>query len=234
MSIYLPTFTNMYNVYDIDTLKAILKVRMDVAKDFINALQTSEDMVRYYDMVKYISYVQPSVIPSDLAIALNYHIPDARKIELISKIKNNIPSVLFYQNSLPYVSSPSVVDLSSEPDIIEKVMDYLRYKVLDKWLWDDDELKSILHYFIIKDGKVEYIEKLEDKKKHTLDGKEEIEKKIKFIEHEILTKKAMYKVLGKIMNDTGAKWVELPKIESVVKTYVKKYLKHKIKKHIKV
>jgi len=233
MSIFLPSFTNMYNVYDIDTLKAILQVRSDAAKDFINALTTGEDMVKYFDIVKYISYVQPTIIPSELSMAFDYRIPDMKKIELISNIKNNLSSSLYFQNALPYVSTPPTVDLSSEPDIIEKIMNYLRYKVLDKWLWDDDELKGILRYFIIKNNEVTYIAKLEDKKKKQLDGKEEVEQKIKFIEHNLLKKKKMYKILNQLLTDTGAKWVELPKIESVVKSYVKKYLKHKIKKHIK-
>lgn len=233
MSILLPqVFSNMYNVYDIDTLKAILRVRVDAAENFINALHSQDDMIKYYDIVRYIGHVQPSIFPSDLSIALNPLLTDVKKIELIEKIKNNLPTSLYFQNAMPYIASPPTVDLSSDPDIIEKIMNYLRYKTLDKWLWDEENLKSILGYFVIKDGKVEYIAKIEDKKKHPLDGKEEIEKKIKFIEHELLSKKRMYKILNKVMSDTGAKWVELPKIETVVKDYIKKFLKQRIKKNI--
>lgn len=107
---------------------------------------------------------------------------------------------------------------------------YLLYRILDKWLYEDD-LCYLLKYLKIKDGKITQIKnKSEYQNVKICDEKiEDIEKKIDYIEENILGMTEMKKILQRLVEDYGFKWYDLSSRENVVVEATEKFLKKKLK-----
>lgn len=136
-------------------------------------------------------------------------------------------------------TTPSIYKVDQNDDdndnyFIQKQMtEYLHYRILDKWLYED-ELCHLLKYLVIDGGKVKLIKSKSDYKENKVcdDKKENIEKKADFIEENLLTKEKMKKLLTKVIYDSGIKWynLSLPKYEQVIVRAVDKYLRKKMTK----
>lgn len=128
------------------------------------------------------------------------------------------PMVGFYEN------------LNADPNLQSRMTKYFYFKVLDKWLYD--EIDDVLNYLTSKNDKIDVLSNLNEYKSSTVDKDSDIivKKKIEFIENYFLTKSAMNGILSEITESNGIQWVELPKNEYIVKSFIKKYLVRKLKK----
>ncbi|AYV81958.1 MAG: hypothetical protein Harvfovirus86_3 [Harvfovirus sp.] len=132
-------------------------------------------------------------------------------------------TVIFPQGSLPL---PPYLDLNKDERTFKIQSKYFMFKTLDKWIYDD--MLDLLNYFVVDStGKVRLISNLAELKTGTVvkDTVDDIEKKIEFIENNILTEGTMYKILKKFVKGTGINWVDLHKNEGFVKEGVKDQLK---------
>jgi hypothetical protein len=124
-------------------------------------------------------------------------------------------------------------DLSSRPDIQKRLVKYYYYKVLDKWLFSD--LIDILNYFTVKDNRVDIIKSKLEYNPTTVDkdSNDIIQKKINFIEKVIFSTNDIYKIIKKYVQETGTRWVDLPKNEFFLRQVIEDELKRKIRKAMK-
>jgi len=124
-------------------------------------------------------------------------------------------------------------NLNVDPTVHEKISKYYYYKVLDKYL--DDDLKHILNYFVIQNDKVVRIKSLNDYKEMTADkdSSETREKKIKYIEDNVLSVRIIKRILKKYVKETGTNWYDLPKQGYYVKDFIGKHIKKMIVEEIK-
>jgi hypothetical protein len=115
----------------------------------------------------------------------------------------------------------------------KQMTNYLYYRVLDKWLYDDD-MCHILKYLKVSGNSVSVVSSINDYKDNKIcnDSIEDVEKKVDFIESNIFSQQSMRKVLVKITQELGYKWYDLPTRESIVIEAVGKYIRRKLKEKI--
>lgn len=103
-------------------------------------------------------------------------------------------------------------DLSSDPDIQNKITKYLHKLALDKWLTSD--LIDILNYFKVSDnGNVDLINNMNDYKPDNYKkyNSRQIEQIIDFIERYFLSENIMKRILKRYVDETDTKWTKLSK-----------------------
>jgi len=108
----------------------------------------------------------------------------------------------------------------------KQMTNYLLYRILDKWLYDDD-MQYILKYMKIENGKVFSVKSESEYEKNDVkkDSTSDIEKKANYIEEHYLDMSQMKKLLIRLIEELGYKWFELANKEKVVIEVVGKYLK---------
>jgi hypothetical protein len=119
-------------------------------------------------------------------------------------------------------------DLGKDKTIQKTISKYFLYKILDKWLYQD--LRSIVAFVKITDGKPALIRSMSDYKPETLnsDSVENIEKRIDYLEKILINRKLIKHVLKKVVNDNEISWTQLNKHKSMIKKVFKKYLHSKL------
>jgi hypothetical protein len=163
-----------------------------------------------------ISSTQDVVITSDYPLVFN-------------KDKDNLTVAPIYPYTYPTTypyNNPAIVvpyeNLNKNPEVINRLVKYFYYKVLDDYLYD--ELSGLLKYLKVSNNKVHIIKNEDDRDKENI-SQEEADKKVEYIEHEIFDKDDMYEILMKISNETDIELIKLPKNEYIIQGYVKKFLK---------
>lgn len=126
---------------------------------------------------------------------------------------------------------PYDLDLNNMPRIQEQYAKYFRYKILDYWLYND--MSNLLGYLKIVGDRVKIITNLSeytDKK----DSSENIEKKVSYIEDNILSVDSVRSLLKKFVKGTKYNWYELHKstVEPMAAEYIKKQLETNLKNAI--
>ena len=134
-----------------------------------------------------------------------------------------IPS-LNLSYSRPLLSSYE--NLNADPRIHHRLVKFFRFKILDNWLYDD--MSKLLGYIKISNGKPSLINNTEEYINNKDSNKDE-GIKIRYIEKNILSIDAIYKILTKFTSMTNTNWVDLPKNEK----YVKQALEIGIRKQFK-
>lgn len=140
-----------------------------------------------------------------------------------------IPSVQ-YVSSNPLVLPYIVGDSCNIENIKEDLSHLYYYKLLDKWLYEDNKSKSVLKYLHIADGKVRLIsnvEKTDDVSKNT---QEIIDKKVEYIENNVLSQDEIVKILVRFVESTRISWCELSEHGFLVREAITKTLKNKLRR----
>lgn len=140
-------------------------------------------------------------------------------------------NMLSYQQ--PYYATLEPYNDLNDGYLAQKQMvEHMLYLVLDKWLYKD--LCHVLKYLKVSEGKVHYIDNLDDYKDNKIceDSDNEVELKADFIEAHILGKDEMRKLLKRMIDELGYKWYEFPLREGVVMDTVERYLKKHLKENI--
>lgn len=137
-----------------------------------------------------------------------------------------------YNNPFRFVAG-FYPDLNKDPVVHKKVTKYYYYKLLDKWLYED--LKPILAFVTTHDGKPSLIKSINQYDINSVDGlsKDELKKRIDFLENNIITKDLIKHLLRKIVDKKKIMWYHLNKFEDTIKDKLKKYLKKTMESYIK-
>ena len=118
-----------------------------------------------------------------------------------------------------------------------QMTEHVFYKILDFWLYKD-EMKNVLKYMKIEDGKVTVVKNKSEYETNDLsnDSKHDLEKKSQYIEENMLSMKVMKKLLMKIISELGYKWKNFASHNKVTQEekhivgVVKRYLKNEFNK----
>lgn len=186
------------------------------------------------------NYISPYVSPvvSPVMSPIVNHIVNSAVVSPVSQINVTPYST---QITTANIFTPLAYNLSLDVDtglnssyIAQKdITEYLWYRVLDKWLYEE-ELCYLLKYLKIKNNVVSPISSENDYKDNKIcdDSVEDIEKKTDYIQEHILTKKNMKKLLQRILNELNYKWYELTNKEHLVVEVVERYLKTQLKERV--
>ena len=118
-------------------------------------------------------------------------------------------------------SLPAPLDLNRDTRIHKQVSKYFRFKILDKWLYE--EMSDILGYFKVSGDNVEIIKNLsETAKQHHVD--QDVEKIINYIEKNVLTEDTTSRIIHHFVKSAKANWYDLHKNEYFVKDIFHKKL----------
>ena len=161
----------------------------------------------------------PSLTPSSASSLISPHLditlPRESVVYYPDYKKQNIVSDAPYSPSLNLTySKPTLAlyeNLNGNPKVHHRVTKQYRYKTLEKWLLKD--LKHLLGYLKIEGGKVKLIDKTSDYKSGENDSNDTANKKIDYIQENILTHRAAYKILYKFVHATNTNWYDLYKNE---------------------
>ena len=104
-------------------------------------------------------------------------------------------------------------NLNADPHIRKRIVKYVRFKLLDEWLYGD--LKSLLKY-VKKTGK--------SKSTNIQD------KKVDYLEENVVTESFVKKIVEKYVKETQTNWFDIPKNDYFMKQIMKKELKKALKK----
>lgn len=123
-------------------------------------------------------------------------------------------------------------DVCDTPVIKETVTKIFYYKLLDKWLYDNDDAGYILGYLKVIDGKVELIKDIDKKDDYKANTQDIVDKKVDYIEDKIIKIDDILAILKKFVEGTHISWCELPKNSFFVKEAIEKTLERKLKRLI--
>ena len=123
-------------------------------------------------------------------------------------------------------------DVCNTPSIRENVTKIIYYKLLDKWLYDNDESKYLLGYLKVSDGKVNLIGDLDKKDDYKNNSQEVVDKKVEYIEKHVLSVGDIYAILQKFTESTHVSWCELTKNKFFVRESIEKTLEKKFKRMV--
>jgi len=138
-----------------------------------------------------------------------------------------------YNNSYRVVAG-YYPDLDKDPQVHRTLKKYYFYKLLDKWMYSD--LKSLLAYVVLDNGKATLINSITDYNPNSVNNSKEndLTLKINFLENLISTD-LIKSVLERIVHKYGINWYHLNKNEDIIKKKleiaVKEFLESKIKKN---
>jgi len=125
-------------------------------------------------------------------------------------------------------------DLDKDPQVHRTLKKYYYYKLLDKWMYGD--LKSLLAYVALDNGKPRLINSLSDLNTNSVNNSKEddLTIRINFLESLISTD-LIKTVLERIVHKYGIHWYHLNKNEDIKKKKleiaIKELLENKIKKN---
>jgi len=104
------------------------------------------------------------------------------------------------------------------------------YLTLDKWLYSA-EMSHLLKYLRVVNDKVVPIAKEDDYKTNKISGESDsiIEKKIDYIQENLLDMEQMRKILTKITEELDYKWYDLLSHKKVIMEVIERYLKKKLR-----
>jgi hypothetical protein len=131
----------------------------------------------------------------------------------------------------PYV--PDFVrynNLNYDKDLRRKMTLYF-FDKMEKWLATD--MKDLINFVVIQNNKGRFIKNSAEFEKER-GKKDNIDKKINFLMNTIINKMFMYNTLKRYTNKTKTNWYDLKKNKIFVKEYIRKRIRHDIKKSLKL
>lgn len=146
-------------------------------------------------------------------------------------------TTLYPANALFTTKSVMPVTYDTDMDdnyFVQKQMtEYLHFRILDKWLYEDD-MCYLLKYLQVDGSTVKVVNTPADYKENRLcnDTRDVVEKKIDFIQNNILTEHKMKDIISKVIYKTNLRWYNLPihQNEKIIVRATEKYLRKKFKK----
>jgi len=131
-------------------------------------------------------------------------------------------------NNSRLITSGFYKDLNKDKNVQKTFSKYYFYKILEKWIYK--ELLPLLAFVDLTSGKPQLIKSLADFDipKLAKNSEEDIQKKINYMENNIITKDMVRHVLKKICLENHINWYDLNKHEKKIKKIFYNYLLNKL------
>lgn len=186
-----------------------------------------------------LSPVFPQILPTSSILDL----PTVYQPPIVTLVKNEfgvpemvvMPSIGSYNIHVDDIKEllgiKSSINLNEDSDLQYKMAKYIRLKILDKWIYK--ELFSILGYLEYKDDKVKLVNSIKDYKEPSSNEPDNItEKKISYLEHNIIGLVDVFELLSKFTKKYDVKWYYINKYDEMLIPEIGKFLKHLIEEKI--
>lgn len=142
----------------------------------------------------------------------------------------DITGILEPDIHVPHVTYLSVVDDSCNTENIKETLVSSFYdKLVNKWIYDKDSGEKLLKYMKYENGNVRLLKSGESKDDIEKNSPDVKLSKAKYFENKIASKSDIYKIMKKIVEETGMSWCKVPKNKFIIKEAILKSFKHKLK-----
>jgi len=127
------------------------------------------------------------------------------------------------------------LDLNKDQEVQMKMVEYFYRKTLEKWILKTSMFDALNYLVVNKDGVVEPIKDMSqyDKERAKKDSDEVIVKKIKYIKHDVLDRKDVWKALSYYVRPGIINWFDLKAYSKEVRSIIGEVLMHNIEKLVK-
>ncbi len=118
------------------------------------------------------------------------------------------------------------LDLNKDPEVHDTVVSSVYRQTFQNWLYTSD-FEELFQYIKIVNGDAKLITSSKEKDKHYDNGS--IDKKVRFIRDNILSRGRVKKILEEFVDGTRTNWYDIEKNTFFVKELIFKYMKKKLK-----
>ncbi len=118
------------------------------------------------------------------------------------------------------------LDLNKDPDVHETVTNSIYRHTFNSWIYKSD-FNELFDYIKIVNGEAKLISNLKDKDNKNDDSS--IERKIRFIKDNVLSKHRVRKLIEEFVEGTKTNWYDIEKNTYFLKELIFKYMKKKLK-----
>jgi uncharacterized membrane-anchored protein YjiN (DUF445 family) len=142
--------------------------------------------------------------------------------------------LVYTKNSLGFPINSLGSQIKDDENIIKTITKYYYYKIVDKWFYKDF---MPLLAFITNDENHKIVKNIKEFNsnldKLLNESDKEIEKKIDFIEENLLSKNMVRHIIKKFVKKRHINWSSLNKYENDLQKKFFKYIKNKLEKNMK-
>lgn len=185
-------------------------------------------------------YVVPTISPIEFIVSPNSIVPPTMYtlkqpkslIPIGLGTSMLIPSDIFVPSFNVEKSLTSYGDVCDTPGIRETVTKIIYYKFLDKWLYEDHKSKYLLGYLKIIGDTVQLIGNIDEKDDYHKNTQKDVDKKVEYIEDNIISINDVYSILSKFTASTYISWCDVTKNSYFVRDAIEKTLEKKFKRLI--
>jgi hypothetical protein len=117
-------------------------------------------------------------------------------------------------------------DLNYDPEVHDVVTSSIYRQTFEKWIYNS-EFEDIFNYIKIVNGEPKLITNTKDKDRNF--DNYSVEKKIRFIKDNILSRGRVKKILQEFVEGTRTNWYDIEKNTYYVKDLIYRYIKKKLK-----
>ena len=181
-----------------------------------------DDVIRPIIPVRSVINTYPSVIRDPLGLYTR------DPLGLYPKVVSNISVANIYQPTSAYYYDSGI---GENPLAIHETNQDLRYKFLDKWLYDD--YPQIIRMLKVNGSNITILSKSEAEKNDiSNDSEADLEAKSDYIGYEILTLNKNKKILDTLCQKNNLKYYDLPHNEYFVRKAQAKYIIKKLEEKL--
>lgn len=126
------------------------------------------------------------------------------------------------------------VETCEYPNIKQHMTQKYYYKFIDKWLASKKYSKHLLKYLKYANGKVSIIDDKNNPDNYEANSSDVINKKIQFIEDELISMDDMHYILDKLIGYSQLSWCSINTMEDYIRDAVEGTFKKRILKRIKL
>jgi|SaaInlStandDraft_4_1057021.scaffolds.fasta_scaffold01936_5 hypothetical protein len=144
-----------------------------------------------------------------------------------------VPGQAMITHNLPYYELEFNSGLNDNYFAQQQMIEYMMAQFYNNWIYEN-ELCYLLKYLKVTGNDVNYVSSKDEYKNNKIcnDSDDHVEKKIDFIEKNILTKSDMKKILRRLTNDLGVKWFQLTLKENIAMETIERYVRSALKRNI--
>lgn len=145
---------------------------------------------------------------------------------------NTLSKLNFINKQIQIQNTINSYNLNSDKNVQRTITKYFYYKFIDKWLYG--ELFELLGFIEVSNGLPQLIKSMGNYsiEKLATESDDLVEKRVRYFESEIITKKLIRQILKKIVKRMCINWYDLEKKEDVVRKIFKEYFSNLLKESI--
>lgn len=145
------------------------------------------------------------------------------------------PSIRKLYLNMPYfprvLTYPTYENLNYNSSVHKRVVNYFYYKLLEKWIYQDD-MSKILNFLKVVNGKVVFVSSIKEYEQAKKDGEVDKRLKVNHIAEYFLTKSKFSEYMYKFVKRSNIPWIHLYRNQGQVRRFIGRRLFNKFQESL--